>query len=160
MSSAGWSPGFGHERLVHAARRGRQQRRHRQAGRTRPRQPSRRDQTGRRAGQAARGAGRVAVIAVLVTRPGGESDPLVQALRQRGYLVHAVPTVQTEAVVLDLRSFASYDWVVVTSARGVDALAELPAGPRFAVVGTETAKALRARGVEPAHVPATPDGAS
>ncbi len=99
------------------------------------------------------------MIAVLVTRPGGDSDPLVQALRQRGYRVHAVPTVQTEAVVLDLRLLASYDWVVVTSARGVDALAELPAGPRFAVVGTETAKALRARGVEPAHVPATPDGA-
>jgi uroporphyrinogen III methyltransferase/synthase len=100
------------------------------------------------------------MIAVLVTRPGGESDPLVQALRQRGYRVHAVPTVQTEAVVLDLRSLASYDWVVFTSARGVDALAELPTGPRFAAVGPETAKALRARGVEPAYVPATADGAN
>ncbi len=100
------------------------------------------------------------MIAVLVTRPGGESDPLVQALRQRGYRVHAVPTVQTEAVVLDLSSLASYDWVVFTSARGVDALAELPTGPRFAAVGTETAKALRARGVVPAHVPATADGAN
>ena len=100
------------------------------------------------------------MIAVLVTRPGGESDPLVEALRQRGYRVHAVPTVQTEAVVLDLSSLASYDWVVFTSARGVDALAELPTGPRFAAVGTETAKALRARGVVPAHVPATADGAN
>jgi uroporphyrinogen III methyltransferase/synthase len=98
------------------------------------------------------------MIAVLVTRPGGESDPLVQALRHRGYRVHAVPTVQTEAVVLELRSLASYDWVVFTSARGVDAVSELPTSPRFAAVGTETAKALRARGVEPAHVPATADG--
>jgi uroporphyrinogen III methyltransferase/synthase len=100
------------------------------------------------------------MIAVLVTRPGGESDPLVQALRQRGYRVHAVPTVQTETVVLDSRSLASYDWLVFTSARGVDALAELPGGPRFAAVGPETANALRARGVEPAHVPAAADGAN
>jgi uroporphyrinogen III methyltransferase / synthase len=100
------------------------------------------------------------MIAVLVTRPGGESDPLVQAVRQRGYRVHAVPTVQTESVELDPGLLASYDWVVFTSARGVDALAALPSGPRFAAVGTETAKALRARGVEPAHVPATAGGAN
>jgi uroporphyrinogen III methyltransferase / synthase len=99
------------------------------------------------------------MTAVLVTRPGGESDPLVQALRQRGYRVHAVPTVQTETLQLDSRSLASYDWVVFTSARGVDALAELPSGPSIAAVGPETAKALRARGVEPAHVPDTADGA-
>jgi uroporphyrinogen III methyltransferase / synthase len=99
------------------------------------------------------------MIAVLVTRPGGESDPLVQALRRRGYRVHAVPTVQTEPLEIDPRSLASCDWVVFTSARGVKALAELPTGPRFAAVGPETAKALRARGVEPAHVPATADGA-
>jgi uroporphyrinogen III methyltransferase/synthase len=99
------------------------------------------------------------MIAVLVTRPGGELDPLVQALRQRGYRVHAVPTVQTEAVELESRSLASFDWVVFTSARGVDAVDELPFGSRFAAVGPETARALRARGVEPAHVPATADGA-
>ena len=99
------------------------------------------------------------MIAVLVTRPGGESDPLVQALRQRGYRVHAVPTLQTEDLDLDPRSLARYDWVVFTSARGVDALAELPAGPKFAGVGPETAMALRARGIEPAYVPATADGA-
>lgn len=99
------------------------------------------------------------MIAVLVTRPGGELDPLVQALRQRGYRVHAVPTVQTETVELDSRSLASFDWVVFTSARGVEAVDELPFGSRFAAVGPETANALRARGVEPAHVPATADGA-
>jgi uroporphyrinogen III methyltransferase / synthase len=99
------------------------------------------------------------MIAVLVTRPSGESDPLVQALRQRGYRVHAVPTLQTEDLDLDPRSLARCDWVVFTSARGVDALAELPAGPKFAAVGPETAMALRARGIEPAYVPATADGA-
>jgi uroporphyrinogen III methyltransferase/synthase len=99
------------------------------------------------------------MIAVLVTRPGGDSDPLAQALRQRGYRVHAVPTVQTEPVVLDLRSLAAYDWVVFTSARGVGAVAELPSGPRYAAVGPETAAALRARGLEASHVPAAADGA-
>jgi uroporphyrinogen III methyltransferase/synthase len=99
------------------------------------------------------------MIAVLVTRPGGESDPLVKALRQRGYRVHAVPTVQTEPVELDPRSLTQCDWIVFTSARGVEAMAELPAGPRFAAVGPETANALRARGIEPAHVPARADGA-
>ncbi len=99
------------------------------------------------------------MIAVLATRPGGESDPLVQALRQRGYRVHAVPTVKTEAVELDSGSLAQHDWVVFTSARGVEAFAELPSGPRLAAVGPETAKALRARGVEPAYVPATAGGA-
>jgi uroporphyrinogen III methyltransferase / synthase len=99
------------------------------------------------------------MIAVLVTRPAGESDPLVQALRQRGYRVHAVPTVKTESIELDPVSISQYDWVVFTSARGVDAFSELPTGPRFAAVGSETAKTLRGRGVEPAHVPATADGA-
>jgi uroporphyrinogen-III synthase len=99
------------------------------------------------------------LIAVLVTRPGGDADPLVQALRARGYRVHAVPTVQTEPVAFNAQSLADCDWIVLTSAQGVKALDELPSGPRFAAVGTETARALRARGVEPAHVPVRADGA-
>lgn len=99
------------------------------------------------------------MIAVLVTRPGGDSDPLVHALRQRGYRVHAVPTVRTEPLEIDPLSLAQCDWVVFTSARGVDAVAEMPDGPRFAAVGPETARALRARGIEPAYVPAVADGA-
>lgn len=99
------------------------------------------------------------MIAVLVTRPRGESDSLVEALRQRGYRVHAVPTVETEPVAFDARSLAHSEWIVFTSARGVGAVAELPAGPRFAAVGPQTAKALRARGIEPAHVPGRAHGA-
>jgi uroporphyrinogen III methyltransferase / synthase len=99
------------------------------------------------------------MIALLVTRPDGESDPLVHALRRRGYRVHAVPMVQTEPVDFNTGSLAGCDWIVLTSARGVKALAALPAGPRFAAVGPETARALRARGVEPSHVPGRADGA-
>jgi uroporphyrinogen III methyltransferase/synthase len=99
------------------------------------------------------------MIAILVTRPGGESDPLVHALRRRGYRVHAVATVQTEPMDFNAGSLASCDWIVLTSVRGVKALAELPPGPRFAAVGSETARALRARGVEPSHLPGRADGA-
>jgi uroporphyrinogen III methyltransferase/synthase len=99
------------------------------------------------------------MIAILVTRPGGESDPLVHALRRRGYRVHAVATVQTEPMDFNAGSLASCDWIVLTSVRGVKALAELPTGPRFAAVGSETARALRARGITPSHLPGRADGA-
>ena len=99
------------------------------------------------------------MIAILVTRPAGESDPLAEALRRRGYRVHAVPTVGTEPLEYDPSPLAGCDWIVLTSARGVEALHELPAGARYAAVGLETGRALRSRGVEPAHVPARADAA-
>jgi uroporphyrinogen III methyltransferase/synthase len=99
------------------------------------------------------------MIAILVTRPEGPSDTLVQALRQRGYRVHAVPTMQTEPVDFNPQLLADCDWIVFTSVRGVQSIRALPSGPRYAVVGPETAKALRARGIEPAHIPAHADGA-
>jgi Uroporphyrinogen-III synthase len=67
--------------------------------------------------------------------------------------------VQTEPMDFNAGSLASCDWIVLTSVRGVKALAELPPGPRFAAVGSETARALRARGVEPSHLPGRADGA-
>jgi uroporphyrinogen III methyltransferase/synthase len=99
------------------------------------------------------------MIAILVTRPEGPSDTLVQALRQRGYRVHAVPTMQTEPVDFNPELLADCDWIVLTSVRGVQSIRALPSGPRYAVVGPETAKALRARGIEPAHMPSRADGA-
>lgn len=100
------------------------------------------------------------MTAVLVTRPSGLRDPLVGALRRRGYRVLSVPTVTTKPVPFDAGSLAGYDWVVVTSVQGVAALAELPRGPRFAAVGEATAAALAARGADVAHVPAKSNGAS
>lgn len=73
--------------------------------------------------------------------------------------MHAVPTMETVLVDFSPKPLATSDWIVVTSAQGVLALTELPAGPKYAAVGQETARALRARGVEPAHVPVRADGA-
>jgi uroporphyrinogen-III synthase len=82
----------------------------------------------------------------------------VHALRKRGYRVHAVPMVQTESLDFSAAALSGCDWIVLTSARGVKALTDLPSGPKFAAVGPETARALRARGVEPSHVPGRSDG--
>ena len=100
------------------------------------------------------------MIAILVTRPEGPSDTLVQALRERGYRVHAVPTMQTEPVDFNPQLLADCDWIVLTSVRGVQSITSLPSGPRYAAVGQETARALRARGIEPAHIPVSADGAT
>jgi uroporphyrinogen III methyltransferase/synthase len=93
------------------------------------------------------------MIAVIVTRPLGEADPLVGELRRQGYRVHAVPTVVTEAATVAATDLDGYDWIVVTSATGVAALPAIPAGVRWAAVGPATADALRRRGVEPEIVP-------
>jgi uroporphyrinogen-III synthase len=100
------------------------------------------------------------VTAILVTRPGGPSDPLVAELESRGYRVSAVPTVVTRALRVDWPDISGFDWVVVTSAAGVDSLPVVPAGPRWAAVGQATAGALRARGVVADLVPQESNGAS
>ena len=98
------------------------------------------------------------MTAVILTRPGGSDDPLAVTLRELGYRVHSVPTMSTQAVDFDAARLADFDWIVVTSVQGVKALTPLPRGPRYAAVGEKTAAALRARGVEPSHVPAETNG--
>lgn len=93
------------------------------------------------------------MTAILVTRPAGSADPLVELLEQRGYQVHAVPTFETEPIPLEAPDLARCDWIVLTSVNGVDSLTELPRGPRYAAVGEKTAAALRARGVQAVHLP-------
>jgi len=99
------------------------------------------------------------MTAVLVTRPAGGADRLVSELVERGYRVHAVPTVATEAVAVDEESLAGFDWIVVTSAAGVEALPRLPNSARWAAVGEATAAALAARGVTADVVPQASNGA-
>jgi len=110
------------------------------------------------------------MTAVLVTRPAGGVDPVVGALEAAGYRVHAVPTVATQPLEFDRPDLAAYDWVVVTSAAGVDALFLSPLRgegqgegglelvPRWAAVGQATAQALRAARVEPSLVPNESNG--
>jgi uroporphyrinogen-III synthase len=98
------------------------------------------------------------VTSVLVTRPDGEADPLVGALEAVGYRVHAVPTVATQSLEFAQPDLSRYDWVVVTSAAGAEALSELSPEPRWAAVGQATARALRARAIEPALVPDETNG--
>jgi uroporphyrinogen III methyltransferase / synthase len=99
-----------------------------------------------------------------VTRPEGERDPLVARLRALGYRVHAAPTVTTEPVAFAAPDLAAFDWVVVTSATGVDALLDAaPAGAgggraRWAAVGPRTTAALAGRGIAAAAVPAEARG--
>jgi uroporphyrinogen-III synthase len=111
-------------------------------------------------------AGSQRTPALLVTRPEGERDPLVARLRALGYRVHAAPTVATEPLAFAPPDLAAFDWVVVTSATGVDALlGAAPAPPgggpaRWAAVGPRTAAALAGRGLAAAAVPAEARGVS
>jgi len=98
--------------------------------------------------------------ALLVTRPAGREDPLTPALEHRGYRVHAVPTVAVEPVAFDTTSLAGCDWIVLTSAHGARALSTMATRARFAAVGEKTAAVLRARGIEPSHIPEKASGSA
>ena len=98
------------------------------------------------------------MTAILVTRPDAEANPMIDALKTAGYRVHSVPTMAIHRLQFSQPELARYDWIVVTSAAGVDALDDLSAGARWAAVGPATARALRARGIEPALVPEETNG--
>ena len=103
---------------------------------------------------------------VVVTRPPEQAQPLAGRLDSLGARVELVPLVtieplednsELEAAVRDL---SSYDWLVLSSANGVAAvavaLAGAPlAGPRVAAVGPATAAAVAALGTEVDFVPET-----
>ena len=107
------------------------------------------------------------MTAILVTRPAGETG----ALEKAGYRVHAVPTIATQLLKFDRPDLTKYDWVVLTSGAGVEALGRSPSplrgegrgeglklGLRWAAVGQATARALRASGIEPSLIPAESNG--
>ena len=106
---------------------------------------------------------------VLVTRPEGQGDGLAQRLRDAGAEPILVPAIAIgpptdPAPLAHLAStLHQYDWVVLTSKNGVDALfASLEARGRDAralgaakvlAIGTATAAALREHGVRADRVP-------
>lgn len=106
---------------------------------------------------------------ILVTRSQDKAGVLSQRLRALGAEAVELPTLEIHPVrsakPLDtaLRALRRFDWLVFTSTYGVDAFfgrlealkkdARSLAGLRVACVGPETAKALRAHGVEPDALP-------
>ena len=96
--------------------------------------------------------------AVLDTRPDLDRD-FADAAGRMGFRHVHVPAIEiANAAGPELeearRNLAFYDWVVVTSRRGVEALGDqLPGNVRWAAVGGSTAGALAARGITADCVP-------
>lgn len=106
---------------------------------------------------------------VLVTRAAHQAGKLSEGLRAQGFAPVEVPVLEilppADPAPLDaaLRQFASYDWLIVTSANTVRALVERASflgidlqkikQPPAAAVGEATAKAARKAGLEVAVVP-------
>lgn len=92
---------------------------------------------------------------VLVTRGGGQSEALVRRLRRSGAEVVEVPTVRIAPprdpgpLAAALGAIAGFDWLLLTSANAVHAVADagvpLPPALRLASAGPATTAAIRAR---------------
>jgi len=108
---------------------------------------------------------------VLVTRPDAQAASLVEALEARGLEPVVVPTIEVLPVPaggpLDAHAadLAGYDWAVVTSANGAEALVGAarrvgvdPAVTRWAAVGEATSATLSAAGVVDAFRPSRSNG--
>jgi uroporphyrinogen-III synthase len=106
---------------------------------------------------------------VLVTRPKHQTNEVCTNLERLGAQVFLLPALQilplTDSANLDsaLQRLADFDWVVLTSVNGVEAvlarMAELELEPirlfdrKIAVIGPATAAALAAHGRQPDLVP-------
>lgn len=102
---------------------------------------------------------------VVVTRPMGQGEPLLAALRANGHQAWAVPALTIEPLTLsdadqrllfDLDLYHAVFFVSTNAAYyALDALADLwpqwPVGVHWLAVGEATAKQLRLAGLTPAH---------
>ena len=117
---------------------------------------------------AAKPAGALRGRRIVITRPAEKARRLAERLRALGAVPIEFPTVRiepAEAGPLDeaLRALDSFDWVVFTSANGVDAVfARLAAAGKdardvgrrkVAAIGPVTARALKEHDVTPSLVP-------
>jgi uroporphyrinogen III methyltransferase/synthase len=96
---------------------------------------------------------------IVVTRAREQASDLRSRLEQLGAEVLELPTIAISPTDFDVPDVGQYEWVVFTSANGVDALfAKLRdtrdlAGPKVAAIGPGTAEALLRRGVRADLVP-------
>jgi uroporphyrinogen-III synthase len=83
-------------------------------------------------------------VKVVVTRPQGQEDELVQGLRGLGHEVVHCPLIAIEPVGQGPVDVSGYDWVVLTSANGARELRRRLAGTpaRVAAIGAATAEAF------------------
>lgn len=94
---------------------------------------------------------------IVVTRDEPEHGPLGRALSARGATVVRLPCLRTappedrQALDRELGRLAEYDWLLLTSARAVEAIADRPRGhSRYvAAVGRATAREAREVGLAP-----------
>jgi len=93
---------------------------------------------------------------VVVTRSGQQAQPLCDRLAALGCEVVLCPLIRLEPCPFSPVDAARYDWTVVTSPNAAEELARrLESRPRrLAAIGPGTARALRAKGLDPDLVPA------
>jgi hydroxymethylbilane synthase len=108
--------------------------------------------------------GSLAGLRIMVTRADRQAAALADALTALGAEAIRCPVIAIEPIAVDPAAFQDlgrYDWVVLTSANGVDRLRELlreakrdfPKEIKVAAIGPETAARAREAGMTPALVP-------
>ena len=105
---------------------------------------------------------------ILITRPRAQAHKFANSLAAQGAqpvffpVIEIVPAEDMSVLDRELKTLSQYDWLVFTSAHGVDAffnrletldIKKLPPRMRVAAVGPRTARALSDRGVWVEHVP-------
>lgn len=105
---------------------------------------------------------------IVITRPLEKCRDFAAMISEQGAVPICFPVIEI-APVLDfsdldaaLKNLSTYDWWVLTSANGVDAIwerfeqlgiSEIPTDLKFACIGPKTAAALEAKGATPDFVP-------
>jgi uroporphyrinogen III methyltransferase/synthase len=92
-------------------------------------------------------------VKVIVTRPRGQTRPLVERLEGIGVEVVECPLIEIVRTSDEPIDCEGYEWAVVTSPNGADEVARRARNlPKVAAVGPGTAETLRRHGIEPAFV--------
>ena len=106
----------------------------------------------------------LAGLRIMVTRADRQAAALADALASLGAQAVRCPVIVIEPIAVEpaaLRDLGRYDWVVLTSANGVDRLRDVlreahrdfPANLKVAAIGPETAARAQEAGMTPALVP-------